>query len=299
MIHILEAGLRSTVQDAGRFTCLRLGIPTAGPADPLAFRAANALVGNAPDAACIEVVGSPFRFACDDRRVIAVTGRDVSLTARGRVPAWSSIFVRAHETVTVRGGERTRYAYVALSGGIATESVLGSRASYPAAGIGRVLRAGDALALGAASAGPERAARTSRGPAYDGRIRAIAGPHARRFAPDAFERFFSAEFRVDPASDRQGTRLVGPPVAPRGGELLTCGVVSGAVQVPHGGAPIVLLADHQTTGGYPVIATVIDADLGKVAQAVPGESVRFYRVERAEALAALRAERLAPDGATA
>jgi allophanate hydrolase subunit 2 len=86
------------------------------------------------------------------------------------------------------------------------------------------------------------------------------------------------------------------PIAPRAGELLSCGVVAGAVQVPRGGAPIVLLSDHQTTGGYPVIATVIAADLGKVAQSLPGEPLRFYRVERDEALDALRAERRALDG---
>ena len=125
----------------------------------------------------------------------------------------------------------------------------------------------------------------------------MAGPHSDRFDTDATRRFFSATFVVEPASDRQGTRLGGVPIAPRAGELLSCGVVAGAVQVPRGGAPIVLLADHQTTGGYPVIATVIAADLGKVAQSLPGEPLRFYRVERDEALDALRAERRALDGA--
>src|SRR6185295_13782691 len=103
-------------------------------------------------------------------------------------------------------------------------------------------------------------------------------------------------FVVQPASDRQGVRLGGVPIAPRAGELLSCGVLPGAVQVPRGGAPIVLLADHGTTGGYPVIATVIAADLGKIAQTMPGETLRFYRVERDEALEALRAERRALDG---
>jgi biotin-dependent carboxylase-like uncharacterized protein len=282
LIHILEAGLRSTVQDAGRLGHVRDGIPPAGPADPAAFHAANALVGNAEGAACLEIVGAPFSVRSDDPRLIAVTGRDVLLSGRGRLPAWSALFVRG-SAITVRAGERTRYAYLAVSGGIASEPVLGSRAAYPLAGIGRYLRAGDALPVGPSSSPAEDAGRTRAPVAYDGRIRAIPGPHAERFAPAALERLFSGEFRIDAASDRQGARLVGPDVAPLGGELLACGMVAGAIQVPRGGAPIVLLADHQTTGGYPVIATVIEADLGKVAQANPGETLRFYRFERATA----------------
>jgi biotin-dependent carboxylase-like uncharacterized protein len=299
LIHIVEAGLRSTVQDAGRFAHLRSGIPPAGPADATAFRAANALVGNPLGSACIEIVGSPFSLRCDDARMIAVAGRDVSVTVRGPVPAWSSLFVRAGQTLTVRAGTGTRYAYVAVGGGIATDPVLGSRAAYPVAGIGAVLRSGDALPLGESAARAESAARSIAAPPYDGRVRAMAGPHADRFASDAIARFFGEEFGIDAASDRQGVRLLGPSVAPQGGEVLTCGMVAGAVEVPRGGEPIVLLADHQTTGGYPVIATVIDADLGKVAQLAPGEAIRFYRVERAEALEALRAERRVLEGALA
>ncbi|HUG07206.1 MAG TPA: biotin-dependent carboxyltransferase family protein [Candidatus Limnocylindria bacterium] len=299
MIRVGEAGVRSTVQDRGRFGHLRSGVPTAGPADPFALAAANALVGNAGDAAGIEIIGTPFRFSCDDARVVAVAGRDVSLATRSRLPGWGSVFVRAGQTVTVHSGERTRYAYLAVSGGIATTPVLGSRATYLPAFLGAPLRSGDLLPLGEAEAGAEDAARRIEPTAYDGQVRAIAGPHHDRFEKDAVGRFFAARFVVEPASDRQGVRLGGVPIAPRAGELLSCGVLAGAVQVPRGGAPIVLLADHQTTGGYPVIATVIAADVGKVAQRQPGESLRFYRVERDEALDALRAERRALDDARA
>ena len=299
MIHVAEPGVRSTVQDRGRFGHLRSGVPPSGAADPFALAAANALVGNAGDAAGIEIIGSPFRFTCDDARVVAVAGRDVSLTTRSRLPGWSSVFVRAGQTVTVHAGERTRYAYLAVSGGITTTPVLGSRASYLPAGLGALIRAGEALPLGDAHAGPEHAGRSIGPTAYDGQVRATRGPHTGRFEKDASARFFAATFAVESASDRQGVRLGGVPIAPIVGEVLSCGVVAGAVQVPRGGAPIVLLADHQTTGGYPVIATVIAADLGKVAQCVPGESLRFYLVERDEALGALRAERRAVDGARA
>ena len=293
MIRIIDAGLRSTVQDRGRFGHLRSGVPPAGAADPFALAAANALVGNAADAAGIEIIGTLFRFTCDHSRVIAVAGRDVSLTTHSRLPGWSSVFVRAGQTVTVYSGERTRFAYLAVSGGIATEPVLGSRSSYVPAGLGAVLRAGDTLPLGASDTGAEDAARRIEPATYDEQVRAMAGPHDDRFDREMSARFFGEAFVIQPASDRQGVRLGGVPIAPRAGELLSCGVVAGAVQVPRGGAPIVLLADHGTTGGYPVIATVIAADIGRVAQRMPGESLRFYRVERDEALEALRAERLA------
>ena len=291
MIRIIDAGLRSTVQDRGRFGHLRSGVPPAGAADPFALAAANALVGNATDAAGIEIIGTLFRFTSDHSRVIAVAGRDVSLTTWSQLPGWSSVFVRAGQTVTVHSGERTRFAYLALSGGIATEPVLGSRSSYVPAGLGAVLRAGDTLPLGDSDTGAEDAARRIEPTTYDEQVRAMAGPHDDRFDRDVSARFFDGAFVVQPASDRQGVRLGGALIAPRAGELLSCGVIAGAVQVPRGGAPIVLLADHGTTGGYPVIATVIAADIGKVAQRMPGESLRFRRVERDEALDALRAER--------
>ena len=124
-------------------------------------------------------------------------------------------------------------------------------------------------------------------------MRAITGPHAERFTEEALAMFLSSTFQVDASSDRMATRLDGPQVVARQGEILTCGVLAGAVQVPSGGAPIVLLADHQATGGYPVIATIITADLGRVAQRLPGEPLRFVRVARDRAVAALRDERRA------
>ena len=294
MIRIEAAGLRATVQDRGRFLHLREGVPPSGPADPTAFAAAQALVGNDVDAAAIEIVGDAFAFRCDDRRIVAVTGRDVALRGRDVVPGWTAAFARAGETFTVRCGERSRFAYLAVSGGIATETILGSRSAYLPAGIGRGLRAGEVLPLGMTRVDVELAGRLAVSPDYDtGQIRAITGPHAQRFTDEADSLFFGSEFRVETASDRMGTRLSGPRIAAREGEILTSGVVAGAVQIPSGGAPIVLLAEHQATGGYPVIATVISADLGLVAQRLPGERLRFMRVDRGVAVAVLRDARAA------
>jgi biotin-dependent carboxylase-like uncharacterized protein len=294
VIRIEATGLRATVQDRGRFGHLREGVPPSGPADPGAFAVAQMLVGNGDDAAAIEIVGGAFVFRCEDRRIVAVTGRDVALRGRDSVPGWTAAFARPGESFTVICGERSRFAYLAVSGGIVTEPILGSRATYLPAGLGRALRVGEVLPLGSARVDSERAGRFVVSPDYDtGQIRAITGPHAQRFTDEADSLFFSSEFRVEPASDRMGTRLSGPRIAAREGEILTTGVVAGAVQIPSGGAPIVLLADHQATGGYPVIATVISTDLGLVAQRLPGERLRFTRVDRDLAVVALRDSRAA------
>lgn len=287
MIHVETAGFGSTVQDLGRPAYVREGVPVSGPADPIAFRAAQSLVGNSAADAAIEAVGLPFTFRSDSSRLIAVAGREVSVTVRDRLPGWTAVFVRAGDLVRVTGTERSRYTYIAVSGGIASEVILGSRAMYPRIGFGRVIQAGDTLAVGDARRGAEDAGGSFQF-SYGERVGAIAGPHLDRFDEATLTRFFSEPFTLSAQSDRQGARLDGVAVTPKGGELLSCGVVTGAVQVPRGGQPIVALADHGTTGGYPIIATVISGDIGQLAQRAPGEPVRFYRLERDEARARTR-----------
>ena len=163
-ITILAAGLRSTIQDRGRTAHLRGAIPQAGPADPVAFEAAQRLVGNDVTDAAIEIVGTPFRFTLDAPRLVAATGRDVRLRTRGPIAGWTAVFVRAGEEITVEGTDRTRFAYLALSGGIALPPVLGSRATYLPAAIGplpRPLASGDQLPLGSPRRGAESAGRTA------------------------------------------------------------------------------------------------------------------------------------------
>jgi antagonist of KipI len=283
MMRIEIPGFGSTVQDRGRPQHVRAGVPVSGPADPFAFRAAQALVGNAVAEAAIEAVGLPFSFRCESSRIVAVTGRDIAVTSRDPVPPWTSIFVRAGDLVTVTGTARSRYTYIAVSGGLTSDVLLGSRSVYPRAGLGRALRAGDTIPLGRPRRAAEDAGRRIRFE-YGEEVAAMPGPHLTRFDADTHARFFGGAFTASAQSDRQGARLDGVDVAPLPGEILSCGVVAGAVQVPRGGQPIVLLADHQTTGGYPVIATVIAADLGLVAQRAPGETVRFYALDRERAL---------------
>ena len=280
-MRIRVPGLRATIQDRGRSGHARDGIPPSGPADPTAFAAALDLAGCGDADAAIEVVGLPFAFRCDDRRIVAATGRDVQVRTRGRMPGWTSVLVRPGEDVVIEGSPLTRFAYIAVSGGIALPLVLGSRATYLAAALGplpRPLVAGDALPLGASGLGVEVAGRILAPSTYGGVARAVAGPHDGHFGDAAVAAFFATDFTVLSESDRMGVRLVGPGLTPPDDDVLSCGIVAGAIQVPRGGAPIVLLADHQTTGGYPIIATVIRADLGIVAQRAPGEHLRFERV---------------------
>lgn len=291
-LRIIAPGLRSTVQDLGRHAHLRSAVPPAGPADPFAFEAAQHLVGNEASAAGLELVGLPFRATLDAPRLIAATGREVSLRTRTLVEGWTAVFARAGEEIVVEGTAYTRYAYLAVAGGLALPEVLGSRSTYVLAGIGpipRPLAAGDTLPVGEPRYGPERAG-LSLEHTYDREIGVLPGPHADRFPGHAF---YGAGYRVDERSDRMGVRLDGPPLTAAGGEILSLGMVAGAVQVPSGGAPIVLLADHQTTGGYPVIATVLRSDLGNVSQAVPGETLSFKVVDRSFALQRLRLQRAA------
>lgn len=291
MLHVLEAGFRSTIQDHGRLGHLRRAVPVAGPADPIAFEAAQRLVGNTVADAAIEIVGPPFRFTLDEPRLVAVTGRDVTLRTRGTIGGWTATFVRAGEEVVVSGGERTRFAYLAVSGGIAVEPVLGSRATYLPAAIGplpRPLAANDPLPVGPARRGVEGAGRALLRSESD-RILVTRGPHADRFSdPGAFAH---GTYVVSERSDRTGTRLAGPPLSASEGEILSYGLAPGAIQIPRGGEPIIALADGGTTGGYPVIAVVIAADIGSVAQALPGDALSFYEVDRRAAVEALRAVR--------
>lgn len=293
MITVTALALRATVQDAGRHGHLREGVPPAGPADRIAHAAANALVGNAPGAAAIEIVGLPFAVRAERPLLVAATGPGVRLVVRDAIPGWTAAFARAGDEVRVEGG--TRYAYLAVSGGVDVAPSLGSRACYAPAEIGPApLRLGDRLATGAARAEAERGGLAFGGlPTYgSGVARAVLGPHDARVDVEAFLR---ASFVVDERSDRMGVRLDGPRVRVAEGEILTSGMVEGAVQVPRGGQPIVLLADHQTTGGYPVVATVIAADLPVVAQAPVGSTLRFAATTPREAVAAFRQVRRALD----
>lgn len=311
-LSIIRHGLLTTVQDLGRPGYQHLGVVVSGAMDALALRVANLLVGNNEDAAGLEItlLGPTLRFEAD--HLLALTGADLSPTFDGQpAPMHRPVAVRAGTVLAfgaARAGCRT---YLAVAGGLAVPLVLSSRATYLRAALGgwhgRALQAGDELpvfeptatgrqlrqAVASASlAASWVAARWTPGsalcphPHAQPLIRAVRGPEYGQFAETSQRAFWREPFTITPAADRMGYRLSGPALervtTP---ELLSSAVTFGTVQVPPGGQPIALLADAQTTGGYPRLAQVCSVDFPALAQARPGQQLRFQEVSLAEAQA--------------
>jgi biotin-dependent carboxylase-like uncharacterized protein len=283
---VLEPGLLTSVQDAvGRRTWRNLGVPAGGAADAWGARLANRLVGNADDAPVLEMTLIGPSLRCDAPVIVALAGRLDATVDRLPWPPFTSRRVRAGSVIRVSDGDDAR-GYLAVGGGIVVEAVLGSASTDLRTGFGglggRALRAGDRLRTGPpATAVPLRWT----GEIRTGPIRVVDGPHADRSFPDAIT---ERTWHVSPRSDRTGARLEGRPIRAGGDEIPSIGLPAGAIQVPPDGLPIVALADRPVTGGYPVPAVVIGADLGRVARLRPGDELRFASVSLQEARESLR-----------
>jgi len=302
-VDVVTPGALTTIQDGGRWGWQGWGVPVAGPMDPSSHRVANLLVGNEADAATLEVtfVGPDLRFA--DQRLAAVTGADFDIAVDLRSMPMNAPFVVPGGSFLRFGPRRRgRRAYLAIAGGIAVPPVFGSRATHlPSAmgGVsGRPLRSGDRLPLGDGNRGresfPTRGRTNNRPdpffPLPDGRatLRVLPGPDLERFGREVLDLLQSAPYVVDARSDRMGFRLNGPPLTHiRGADIISDATPLGALQVPSSGQPILLMADRQTTGGYPVVATVISADISLAGQLGPGDSISFVVSSLREAMAAL------------
>lgn len=276
-IEVLEGGLLTTVQDPlGRPGWRRYGVQAAGALDPDAAATANRLAGNPPAAALLEitVLGPTLRLAAPAS--VGLAGADLGAVIDGRAlaPGSSAMGSQIHF-----GGRRSgARAYLAVAGGIAVPAVLGSRSTDLRSGFGgfegRALGAGDRLPIGVGD-DAEPASRPAGG-APVGPIRVLPGPHLDRFPAGALDRLCETEWTASSRADRMAYRLDGPPIEREEmSELPSLGLPLGAVQVPPDGGPIVMLADRPVTGGYPVIACVARADIGRVAQLLPGDPVRF------------------------
>jgi antagonist of KipI len=290
----------TTVQDAGRWGYQARGVPVAGPMDPASHRLAQALAGNPPDAAGLEItlLGPEIEF--DDERVVAVAGAQFDLFLDGRSMPCNAPFI-------VSAGARLRFgrrrigarAYLGISGGIAVPPMLGSRATHLVSGMGghagRALLAGDVLRLGDPTDvyGVKPLPQEEIAPLPDrhGRVRVLPGPQAEYFAPEALEVLQSAPYAIAQNSDRMGFRLEGPPLAhARSADIISDATPLGVLQVPASRQPILLMADRQTTGGYPKIATVIAADLAIAGQLGPSDTTSFVVCTPRDAMAALIAQ---------
>ncbi|GAA3748829.1 biotin-dependent carboxyltransferase family protein [Micromonospora maritima] len=286
MIEVLRAGPLTTVQDQGRPGWAHLGVPRSGALDPGALRLANRLAGNPEDAAGLEITLTGCVLRVTRAVTVALTGAptDVRIEHRGRrrpadvgrplaLPAGAVLHVGP-----ARAGVRT---WLAVGGGIAVAPVLGSRATDTLSGLGPPpLRDGDRLPLGAPAGPPPPVDLAVTRPVPDEvRLTVHPGPRHDWFAPGALDLLCRDAYTVGPDSNRVGARLAGAALPrARAGELPSEGLVLGAVQVPPDGQPLVFLADHPTTGGYPVVG-VVD-DVTPLAQARPGTTVRFHGPQR-------------------
>jgi antagonist of KipI len=303
-VHVTKPGLLTTVQDQGRWGFQALGVPVAGPMDPSSHRLANVMVGNPGDAATIEVTFVGPELVFEGEQLVAIAGAQFEMSLDHQPAPSTGAFVVA-AGATLRFGRRLRgtRAYLAVAGGIATPNVFGSRATHlPSAmgGVdGRALKAGDRLPCGPVQ-NPLAAAAVARMlpegtasglPDGQARLRVLPGPQTDRFSAGALDALQSAPYRIAANSNRMGFRLDGPPLAhAHGPEVISDATPLGVVQVPASGQPILLMADRQTTGGYPKLATVITADIGLAGQLGPGDTIAFAVCSPREAMAALIAQ---------
>ncbi len=281
---IINPGPLTTIQDAGRHGYLAMGFPVSGAADPEAYRIGNLLTSNDSKAAVLEMTLGGISAEFEENAVIAFTGADMAPAINGKpVPSYTALEVRPGDRLVMNFATKGIRSYLAFGGGIDAPVVMGSRSVNPKCGIGAKLAAGDRIAL-LTSASPFRAKR-AQAPEYDREIRVIPGPQADSFTAAGMKTFLSSEYEVTPLSDRMGCRFKGEAVGIAGSaDIISDGMPLGGIQIASDGQPIIMLADRQTTGGYAKIATVISADLPKVAQLRPGEKVRFRAVSLAKAL---------------
>ncbi|MFF2524558.1 5-oxoprolinase subunit C family protein [Streptomyces liangshanensis] len=281
---VLRAGALTTVQDLGRYGQAHLGVPRSGALDPPALRLGNRLVGNPEGAAALETTLDGCTVRPRHTVEVAVTGAPCGVSVAGRPVAWGqSVRVPAGAVLDVGPAVSGVRSYLAIGGGVAVEPVLGSRSTDLLSGLGPApLRDGTVLALGPRGRpAPPADAVPAPAPPAELTLRVRLGPRDSWFTAAALRTFASAVYRVSSASNRIGLRTEGPALDRAvTGELPSEGMVLGAVQVPPDGLPLVFLADHPTTGGYPVVAVVREADLATAAQAVPGTPVRFVPVGR-------------------
>ncbi|MDH6626029.1 biotin-dependent carboxylase-like uncharacterized protein [Streptomyces sp. LBL] len=282
---VVRAGALTTVQDQGRPGHAHLGVPRSGALDASAAALANRLVGNRPDAAVLETTLDGCTLRSRSEVTVAVAGAPCPVTLDGRPVAWGApVRMPAGALLDLGTAVSGVRSYLGVSGGIIVEPVLGSRSTDLLSGLGPPpLTDGAVLPLGTPQALLHARVDVAPQPAPPAELvlRVTLGPRDDWFTPDAVRAFTSRTYRVSSASNRIGLRTEGPALERAlTGELPSEGMVLGAVQVPPDGRPLVFLADHPTTGGYPVIAVVRAADLPAAAQAVPGTPVRFVVVRR-------------------
>jgi antagonist of KipI len=300
---VIRPGMLTTIQDLGRWGYQHHGVPVAGPMDSYSHRLANQLLGNDAAAAALEITLIGPELEASEATTCVVQGARFAATVNGRpVDVGRPFVLPAGQRLRFGARQNGSRATLAVSGGFDFPKEFGSRSTSVVSGMGpfsgRALQAGDVLQCGT----PLRSVRVSSGrpltmPDGGAVLRVIRGPHDGRFTPGALEDLFTVRFTITPQSNRMGYRLEGRPlVHSNSGDLLSDATPIGSLQVPGSGNPILLMADRQTTGGYPKIGTVITADLPVAGQLAPGDWIEFRESTRADAIAALREQETALSG---
>ncbi len=294
-LHVSFAGPLVTLQDAGRPGHMRYGVSASGPMDRLSFAAAHAALGNPPDQTCVEISLGGVQIECREGDVsLAITGGDFIVDHDGQKGAAGCVLTLGQgDKLSIRAGASGSWAYLAFAGELVAEKWLGHSATHASSGFGGgAVRSGQTLTVRDTRTCPDReGAIAAFGDTRNEPIRVVIGPQDAHFQAGAADLFVSDPYTVSDAYDRMGMRLVGPGLALDAAlSIPSEPVVRGAVQVSGDGVPTVLLADHQTTGGYPKIATVISCDIDRLVQARAGQPVQFAAISAEDAVAATRAD---------
>ncbi|UQS86590.1 biotin-dependent carboxyltransferase family protein [Nicoliella spurrieriana] len=282
---VIDAGLQTTIQDLGRFNHQIDGFPTSGCMDQFACKIANLLVGNAVDAAVLEVCITGGTFQFESETFIAFTGGDFALTLNGKsINPNRAIMVQRSDILKIGYANSGRYGYLAIAGGILIPVVMDSRSTTTRIGIGglhgRSLQAGDCIPISSNNTLDEFAFRQSplKSPVSVNNyitIRFVKGPQWEQFEQADVKTFLGQSYQVSSAADRMGYRLIGKPIKTSAANMLSEATVFGGIQISSDGKPIVLLADRQTTGGYPVIGVIISVDIPKFVQSQTNRLIKF------------------------
>lgn len=289
-IKILDPGLCTTIQDSGRTGYQRYGMPVSGAMDEFSYKIANLLVGNQEDIPTLEFTIGGLKINFIDDCIIAITGANSKVYLNQcQLPNWQSIYVSAGSVLSVDEIEGGLRGYLAFKGGIKVEEKLGSSSTYLRGKIGgyqgRRLKRDDLLEFNHCPTKENYSYRYLKDkyiPEYKNEVacRVIMGPQEDHFSKEGIKTFLNSKYTVTDQVDRMGYRLKGPDIEHKeGSDIISDGIAEGSIQVPGHQQPIVMLADRQTTGGYPKIATVISVDLAKIAQLKPGSKVSFKKVK--------------------
>jgi len=283
-IEVLQGGILTTVQDLGRYGYQKFGIPVSGVMDTESYMLANKLTGNDNNEAVLEmtVFGGSYKFT--DKTIFALTGANMNPTLNGgRIRNYKTYYSEAGDILSLGSAKTGCRCYLAVAGGIDVPPEMNSRSTYRPCGIGgfkgRELRKGDILPIGNNCNEIEFGEYTVQKYNSKVTVRVIPGPQDDLFTVAGAEEFYSSEYTVSKLSDRMGIRLDGPAVESiNGTDIISDATVFGSIQITNAGKPVILMADRQTTGGYAKIATVVSDDLPLLAQAMPGDRIRFIRI---------------------